>query len=371
MSELGKDIKKLGFGLMRLPAQDQAIDVEQVKKMVDKFMAAGFSYFDTAYVYGNGASENAARDALVKRYPRDSFQLADKMPLFHVKSEADYEPLFRESLERAGVDYFDFYLMHNMSGDAIQKVEETNGWAFMRGLKESGRAKHIGFSFHGTPEDLDGVLTRHPEVEFVQLQVNYADWENPDVRSRECVETCRKHGKPIVIMEPVKGGSLAGLNNEIRGIFTKANPEASIPSWAIRYAASIDGVITVLSGMSNEAQMEDNISYMKDFQPLTDEERGVIAEALEAMAKIPQIPCTGCRYCVDDCPMQINIPGFFRTYNTYLMFAGEQSFKNGYARTASRGGKASDCVECGSCEEHCPQHLEIRDLLKKIAAAAE
>ena len=368
MAFLGENIAKLGFGLMRLPSEGEKIDIEQVKIMVDKFIEAGFTYFDTAYVYGNGDSERAARDALVKRYPREAFQLADKMPLFIVKSKEDYPKYFAESLERAGVDYFDFYLLHNMTGDAIDLVENTGGWEFMRKIKDEGRAKHIGFSYHGTPETLDEVLCRHPEVEFVQLQVNYIDWEDPRVRSRECLEVCRKHSKPVVIMEPVKGGLLAGMNDEVRSMFREANPTASVSSWAVRYCASLDGIITVLSGMSNVQQMEDNVSYMKDFKKLTENEREVIARVVDVMRKIPQIACTACRYCVDDCPQKIDIPGVFRAYNSYMLFANADSFKRDYERVVSRGGSAADCIACGTCEEHCPQHLPIRELLSKVVS---
>lgn len=367
MSFLGENIAKLGFGLMRLPGEGEQIDIEQVKTMVDRFLEAGFTYFDTAYVYGNGASERAARDALVKRYPRDRFQLADKMPLFIVKAAEDYPKFFAESLERTGVEYFDFYLLHNMTGDAIKLVEDTDGWGFMRKIKEEGKAKHIGFSYHGTPEALDEVLARHPEVEFVQLQVNYIDWDDPKVRSRECVEVCRKYSKPIVIMEPVKGGLLAGMTDEVRAIFNEADPSASVPSWAVRYCASLDGVVTVLSGMSNIAQVEDNTSYMRNFAPLTQSERGVIDRVVDVMRKIPQIACTACRYCTDGCPQKIDIPAIFRAYNNYTLFANPDAFKRDYERAVSKGGSAADCVACGSCEEHCPQHLPIRELLETVA----
>jgi predicted aldo/keto reductase-like oxidoreductase len=366
------DIPKLGFGFMRLPMKDHdVIDIEQVKKMVDIFLNRGFTYFDTAYVYNNGKSEEALRESLVERYPRDSFQIATKMPLWAVNSPEDYEVRFQESLDRLGVDFLDFYLLHNLSGDRIDATENLGGWDFMKKIKEDGRAKHIGFSFHDTAERLDEILTKHPEAEFVQLQINYADWEDSKVQSRLCYEVARKHGKPIIIMESIKGGSLAALTPEISDMFKKSNPEMSVASWAMRYCASLDGILTVLSGMSNLEQVLDNTEYMSDFRPLTDSEREVIAEVVEALNSIPTIPCTDCRYCVDDCPQEIGIPRIISTINEYTLYNNLPGSQRGYSFATGRGGKASDCIECGTCESHCPQQIEIINAMKKAAELFE
>lgn len=371
MSYLGEDIKKLGFGFMRLPMNGEEVDIEQTKKMVDHYMDLGFTYFDTAYVYMNGKSEMAIRDAVVKRYPRESFQLATKMPLHPIKEYADYQPIFDESLRRTEAGYFDFYLLHALNKDSYKKAEETGGWDFVQEMKKKGLVKHAGFSFHDSAAVLDEILTRHPEAEFVQLQINYADWESENVQSRQCYEVARKHGKPVIIMEPVKGGSLAVMSEELENKFKSYNPEASVASWAVRYAASLDGLVTVLSGMSNEEQLNDNTSFMKDFKPLTDEERQVIAEVVDIFNKAPKIPCTACQYCVDDCPMKINIPRLFSTMNHYMTFGNKEADKRSYENAVKDRGRASECLHCGSCESHCPQHLEIIKELEKIAATFE
>ena len=266
---LGESIKKLGFGLMRLPMLGEEIDIEQVKKMADTFMSKGFTYFDTAYVYIGGKSEVALKEAVVDRYPRDSFQCATKLPLWDLMGAAEMESTFQESLDRAGLKYYDFYLLHAMDHTKVKKADEIDAWGFMKRIKEEGRAKHIGFSFHSTPEELEGILLAHPEMEFVQLQINYADWENPAVQSKKCYEVARKFNKPVIIMEPVKGGMLATPPASVLQVLNQAEPDSSAASWAIRFAASLDGIITVLSGMSSVAQMQDNISYMKDFHGLT------------------------------------------------------------------------------------------------------
>lgn len=375
---LGSEIPKLGFGLMRLPTVGQGgffadIDVEQVKGMVDKFIAAGFTYFDTAYVYANGKSEMAARDALIKRYPRESFQLATKLPMGKISTAADMRPLFETSLERTQAGYFDFYLLHALGEDSFELSEKVGAWQFLQELKAEGLIKHAGFSFHDTAVVLDRILTAHPEAEFVQLQINYADWENEESRaqSRRCYEVARKHGKPVIIMEPIKGGTLAEMNAEVTGIFKAAKPDKSIASWALRYAASLEGVITVLSGMSNLAQMEDNLDTMIDFQPLNSSERAVVDQVVGVLKSIPTIACTACQYCVPDCPQKINIPGIFSVSNDLRIFGNLNSAKGGYHWVTSHGGKASDCIACGNCEAVCPQHLPIIDLLKEAAATFE
>lgn len=368
---LGENIKKLGFGLMRLPMNGEEIDIEQVKKMADNFMAKGFTYFDTAYVYIGGKSEVALKEAVVDRYPRDSFQCASKLPLFDMKEASEMEPVFQTSLTRAGLEYYDFYLLHALNRDLAKKADELGAWQFVQQKKTEGKVKHIGFSFHDSAEVLDEILTNHPEAEFVQLQINYADWDSENVQSRKCYEVARKHNKPVIIMEPVKGGSLATMTPEVQQLFKSARPDMSVPSWAVRFAASLEGVITVLSGMSNEAQLEDNTSYMENFEPLTDADREVVGKAVDILNNIPTIPCTGCKYCVDGCPQRINIPGIFRAMNGLTLYNNIDSSKGDYGYATKDGGKASDCLQCGSCENHCPQHIEIIETLKKCAATFE
>ncbi|MBC7959567.1 MAG: aldo/keto reductase [Vallitaleaceae bacterium] len=368
---LGSDIPKLGFGLMRLPMIGEEIDMEQTMKMVDHYMDCGFTYFDTAYVNIGGKSEVAAREALVKRYPRESFQLATKMPVWMVKKYEDFQPLFDTQLERTGATYFDYYLLHALDRSRIDELDTLGGWDFVKAMKEKGLIKHFGFSFHDTAEYLDQILTKHPEAEFVQLQINYADWEDETNQSRLCYEVARKHNTPIIIMEPVKGGSLAAMTPEIQGLFKAANPDLSIASWAIRYAASLEGIVTVLSGMSNMAQIEDNVQYMTDFQPLVEAERQVIANVLEELSKVPTVPCTACKYCVDDCPQKIDIPGIFSGYNNYKIYGDLNGSKGHYNWITENGGKASTCIACGLCESHCPQHIAIIDTLKEVAEVLE
>ena len=368
---LGESIKKLGFGLMRLPMLGEEIDIEQVKKMADTFMSKGFTYFDTAYVYIGGKSEVALKEAVVDRYPRDSFQCATKLPLWDLMGAAEMESTFQESLDRAGLKYYDFYLLHAMDHTKVKKADEIDAWGFMKRIKEEGRAKHIGFSFHDSAGVLEGILASHPEVEFVQLQINYADWEDDNVQSRKCYEVARKYNVPVIIMEPVKGGSLATMPEEIQKLYREANPELSVPSWAVRYAASLDGVITVLSGMSNEEQLNDNVSYMENFQPLSDAERETVQKAVEILNTLPTIPCTGCKYCVDGCPQKINIPGIFEAMNEYILYNNLERAKHSYENAVKEGGKASDCIQCGACEAHCPQHIGIIETLEKAAATLE
>lgn len=373
MSEnyLGKDIPKLGFGLMRLPMNGSEIDIEQTTTMVDRFMEAGFTYFDTAFSYINGKSEEVVKEVLVKRYPRESFQLATKLPNWMVKKPEDCQKLFDTQLERTGAGYIDFYLLHALNKEAAIRMEENGAWEFGKQMKEKGLVKHFGFSYHDNAENLDFILSRHPEAEFVQLQINYYDWDSTDVQSRACYEVARKHNVPVIIMEPVKGGSLAVMRPEIQDIFKKAKPEMSIASWAIRYAASLDGVITVLSGMSNTQQMEDNLSYMTKFEPLSEDERKVIEQVVDEMKKIPLIPCTSCKYCVEDCPQKINIPDIFRSYNDYKLYNNKDGAKWHYKMATQNRGKASDCISCASCEGHCPQHIGIIENLQEIASVFE
>ena len=374
MSEsLGKGNCKLGFGFMRLPKLEGGeIDIEQTKKMVDLFMEGGGTYFDTAYVYDNGKSEEAIREAVVKRYPRDSFTLATKLnAAMHCNDEESAKQQFYTSLERTQAGYFDFYLLHALQRSNIDKYNNYHLWDFVKEQKEKGLIKHVGFSFHAGPKLLDKLLTEHPDVEFVQLQLNYADWENPKVTSRANYEVARKHGKSIVVMEPVKGGSLAKPDKEIEQMFRAYSPDMSAASWAIRFAASLDGILTVLSGMSNVEQMQDNLSYMKDFKPLGEDEQEIIRKAQRILGQSSTIPCTACHYCTEGCPMQIPIPDIFSALNLQLGNGQLDEAKKAYLSATADCGKATDCIECGQCEGACPQHIAIIDSLKKAAEALE
>ncbi len=369
---LDMNIKKLGFGLMRLPMIGEEIDVEQVKQMVDLFLSKGFTYFDTAYGYHDGHSEEIAKIALVDRHPRESFQLATKLPAWAGPTTAqEAKDMFTTSLRRAGVDYFDFYLLHNLGAGRTESFDRFGLWDFLAEQKKEGKIRHLGFSIHATADYLDKVLDQHPEMEFVQIQVNYSDWENGIIQSRRNYEVARKHGKPVVIMEPVKGGSLANLPAQAAEILKKANPAASQASWAIRFAASLEGVVTVLSGMSTLEQMKDNLSFMEGFKPLGADERATLEEARAVLATVPQIPCTDCKYCVKDCPQNISIPDVFKIMNDYAIYKDMKSAQATYGFTTMQNGKASSCVACGSCESVCPQSIGVIDELKKAAATLE
>lgn len=357
----GENTPKLGFGLMRLPKlKSGKIDIEQTKKMVDLFMEAGLTYFDTAYVYDGGDSERAAKAALVDRYPRESFTLCTKLCAWMgAHDEKSAKQQFYTSLERTGAGYFDYYLLHALQSGNYKKYDEYGIWDFVKEQKAKGLIRHWGFSFHATPELLDQLLTDHPDVEFVQLQLNYADWENPSVESRRCYEVARKHGKSITVMEPIKGGQLASPPTEVQKIFREANPSASFASWAVRYAASLDGIITVLSGMSNVEQMEDNLSYMKDFRPLNPAEQDAIRRAQEVLHGVKSIPCTACHYCTNGCPMQIPIPEIFAARNKQILWGQLEQGNGDYAALAEKGSVAGDCIACGQCESACPQQIDV------------
>ncbi len=368
MAYLGENIKKLGFGLMRLPKEGDVIDIEQVKKMVDRFLVSGFTYFDTAWAYPG--SEDAIRQALVERYPRECFQLATKNAAWiNCKTRDEAISQFETSLKQTGAGYFDFYLLHNLGESRTKFFDDFDMWSFVQEKKKEGLIKHVGFSFHSTPDELEAILTAHPEMEFVQLQINYADWESSAIQSKGCYEVARKHGKPVIIMEPVKGGLLATPPQPVEDILKAANPTASLASWAIRFAASLDGVITVLSGMSSEEQMEDNLSYMEHFQPLCAAEQETIRKAQTALTKVPLIPCTICNYCAKVCPNNIGISGSFTAMNALTIY-GQKDFAIGQQNLLVNGhGKkrASECSKCGACEKVCPQHIAIRKELIKVA----
>ena len=364
---LGKDTFKLGFGLMRLPRlENDEIDIPQVSQMVDRFLEAGGTYFDTAFAYGG--SEEAIRKALVERYPRDRYTLATKLIAFGENlDEAELKRETAVSLERTGAGYFDYYLLHALQRNNVGNYEKYHLWDHVKELKAKGLIRHYGFSFHADPDLLEELLRDHPDVEFVQLQINYADWENPGVAARRNWEICKAHGKPVTIMEPVKGGVLADPIPAVKAIFDRADPNRSYASWALRYAASLDNIIAVLSGMSDLAQMEDNLASMRDFQPLNKEERQVIAQAQAALDQDQSIPCTACHYCTKGCPMNIPIPEIFTVQNRKK---GSVEFRTRreYTIVTAQRGKASDCIQCGQCEAACPQHLPIIQLLDDCRA---
>lgn len=363
-------MKKLGFGLMRLPTLDgdySKIDLERVKEMVDLFMSHGYTYYDTAYVYHGGFSEVAFRECVVKRYPRDSFTVTTKLPLFGKPDRAGMEKIFNESITRLGVDYIDYYWLHALGRDSYQYALEVGAFDYLRELKAEGKIKHMGFSFHDNAETLDKILTEQPDVEFVQLQINYLDWEDKGVQSRLCYEVAEKHGKPVIVMEPIKGGALANPPHAAEKLLKDANPDASCASWAVRFTASLPNVMVVLSGMSELWQVEDNVAYMDDFQPITDTERKVIEQVAEKIKFA--IPCTACRYCCDGCPMSINIPEIFAIYNEMKRdFRKKREAIDKYKELVKTSGKADDCIGCEQCVNACPQHLDIPRLLAECAA---
>ena len=360
---------KLGFGLMRLPQKNDQIDIAQVCRMADAYLEAGMTYFDTAYVYHGGHSEEAVKEALAKRHPRENYTVATKLPAWCMKDESDRDRIFNEQLDRCGLDYFDFYLLHSIedggNGETYERLDCFN-WGLQK--KAEGKIRHFGFSFHGSPQYLNQILDRHPEVEFVQIQLNYADWNNPVVRSGELYQILLERNIPMVIMEPVKGGTLAKLKPELEAKFRTVRPQDSIASWALRFVGSLPGVMTILSGMSEEAQMLDNIRTFKNFEPLCEEEKALIEEVRNEMLNVPQIGCTSCRYCTDGCPMKIAIPDVFRAVNTMRLYNETFRPKNFYNGIIGQGhGRASDCIACGQCEGVCPQHLPIIKLLKEAS----
>ena len=371
--------KKLGFGLMRLPQNDPSnaadVDVKQVCEMIDLFMEKDFTYFDTAWMYNAFASENVVKEALTSRYPRESFTLATKLHAGFFNSLEDRDKVFNAQLEKTGAGYFDYYLLHGIEEGMLPKYEQYDVFNWVLEKKAQGLVKHAGFSFHDKAELLDKILTDHPQMEFVQLQINYLDWESQWIQSRACYEVCVKHGKPVIVMEPVKGGTLAKIPEEAEKLFKEKDPNMSVPSWAIRFVASLENVMVVLSGMSNVAQMKDNLSYMENFQPLTEEEKALCFKVADVINSQIAIPCTACHYCTEGCPMHIAIPEYFSLYNEDMREHLEEkgwtvNFTN-YGLLTRNFGKASECIECGQCEGVCPQHLTIIDFLKQVSVHFE
>ena len=363
-TEWGKE--KFGFGLMRLPKKDNEIIIPEVCEMVDNFMAKGFTYFDTAYVYQG--SEVAFKKAVVDRYPRESYTVATKMAGWLLGPDKTPQDMFNEQLERTGVSYFDYYLLHSMQPTRIEMYEENGCWDFCEKMKAEGKIRYFGFSFHGDEKLLDELLTAHPEVDFVQLQLNYVDWDNEIIRAGANYEVAVKHGKDVIVMEPVKGSILANLRPEFAEKLSALDPKASQASFALRFAASLPGVKMILSGMSTPEQMEDNLKTFTDFKPLSEEEKAVLQEITEGFNALPTIPCTGCSYCTKGCPMSINIPEIFKLYNAYLTFGEHSRPHLNYKTLLTLGsGRVSDCLKCGQCEAACPQHINIIERLEEMA----
>ena len=358
---------KLGFGFLRLPHNDPKdpadVDVETTKQMVDLYLQRGFRYFDTAYTYLNGKSEETLRHALVERYPRQDFMIADKLPCGALRDGKKAEDIFAEQLVRCGVDFFDVYLLHGLDGEDAAFAEEQGCFAFLQELKQNGKVRYTGFSFHDTADVLDRILTSHPEVDVVQIQLNYLDWENEIIQSRACWEVCRKHGKPIIVMEPVKGGTLAGIPAEAEKLFCGEHPAHR----AIRFAASQEGVALVLSGMSTMEQVAENTAFMASFVPLTEEETQVLKTAAEIIRSAVAIPCTGCFYCTEGCPAGIPIPQYFSLYNERKRDGWQVNAEDRYQALLNKYPPAKDCMFCGHCQQNCPQKLRIPELLKQVS----
>ena len=374
-----KIMSKLGMGLMRLPLMDEndqtSIDYEEVNKMVDAYMDAGFDYFDTAFVYHEGVGEAAFRKCVVERYPRESFKIATKLPLFVITEESQLEPIFAQQLENCGVDYIDYYMLHNVSGFTENAWKNVDLYSFIQKKKEEGYIKHIGISTHGNAEFLEEILFDHPELEFVLLQINYLDWEDEGIESRKCLEVARKYNKQVMIMEPYKGGFLADVPEEAEKIMKEYNPNRSVVSWAMRFVANIEDVEVVLTGASNLEQLESNIQEFNDADPLNDEEMEIISQVSEIINSNITVDCTKCRYCVDTCPEDIDIAKIFDLYNKHKLLETDEwtQFGNAYLNYSKLDGVgiASDCIECENCIEECPQQINIPEVLKDVAKTFE
>lgn len=365
--------KNFGFGCMRLPMKGDEVDTTQMNDMVDYFIANGFNYFDTAHGYLGGKSETALRESLVKRYPREQYILTNKLSTHFFQKEEEILPLFEQQLATCGVTYFNFYLMHAQDGAIFEKFKRCQAYETALLLKEQGKIRHLGISFHDKADVLERILTEYPQVEIVQIQFNYVDYEDASVESRKVYEVCEKHGKPVIVMEPVKGGSLVNLPQEAQQVFDDLHADMSNASYAIRFAAGFPNICMVLSGMSDMTQMQDNISYMKDFHPLSDLEKEAVQKVCNIFRSMNMISCTGCHYCVldNDCPKHIQIPELFACYNEKTTFHNWNQDYYYHNILTRNHGKASDCIKCGKCEKICPQHLPIRMFLQDVAKEFE
>lgn len=362
--------KNFGFGCMRLPMKNNDVDLIEFSAMIDIFIENGFNYFDTAHGYVGGKSETALRECLVKRYTRDQYILTNKLSTHFFEKQEDIRPLFENQLQACGVDYFDYYLMHAQSDDIFAKFKRCEAYETALEIKKEGKIKHFGISFHDKASVLEQILIEYPQIEVVQIQFNYLDYEDPAVESRKCYEVCRKYGKPVIVMEPTKGGNLVNLPDQAK-VLLETLHGGSIASFAIRFAAGFEGVMMVLSGMSNMEQMQDNISYMRNFQPLSCIEQEAINQVCKVLKEQNLIPCTACRYCTDDCPMRIAIPDLFACLNAKKVFHNWNTDYYYHNVHTVHNGKASDCIKCGKCEKICPQHLKIRELLVDVAEEFE
>jgi len=368
--------KKFGFGCMRLPMKDGEVDTAEFSEMIDLFLENGFCYFDTAHGYVSGKSETALKECLTSRYPRDRYLLTNKLSTHFFEKEEQIRPLFENQLTACGVDYFDYYLMHAQSADIFAKFQHCRAYEIALELKEEGKIRHFGISFHDKASVLEQILKEYPQIEVVQIQFNYVDYDDPAVQSRQCYEVCRKYHKPVIVMEPCKGGNLSNLPEDAQKVFDelqkgKGAEKVSNASYAIRFAAGFEGIMMVLSGVSNREQMEDNISFMKDFEPLTEEEQKAVHRVCDSFRSKNMIPCTACRYCTDGCPKKISIPDLFACLNAKKVFRNwNTDYYYNNVHTVNNG-KASECIQCGKCEAVCPQHLNIRELLKDVAEEFE
>lgn len=360
----------IGFGLSRLPhLEDGSVDMEKLITLVDRYMASGYHNFETAFIYEKGKSELAFKEAVSSRYPRESFWLTDKFPLQIHKGPDKWDELFRTSLERTGLEYIDLYYLHAMDWGYLEEYDSKGIWDFMLKLKAEGKVKHIGFSTHDKADFIDEFLTRHPEVEYVQIQLNWRDWENVDIQARKCYEVIRKHGKKLTVMEPLRGGNLGAIKPELCKMLTDVRPDASIASWGLRFAGSWDGVEVVHSGMNDMFQLEDNLKTFENWEYMGDEEKALLGKLVYELEKTPSVDCTACGYCVDGCPVRINIPRIIKLYNEYLVYGDLARARRAYpfeCEALKGRGLPNECIECGQCEKICTQHLNIIQVLKDI-----
>ncbi len=368
-------MKPLGFGLMRLPQKDNPtwnnVDMDESRRLIDRFLEKGFTYFDTAYVYQGGLNESLFGELVASRYERERFTVTTKMPVFAIKTAEDYPRIFAEQLERCKVSYFDYYLLHALNRNTYQKAMETGAFDFIARMKAEGKIRCIGFSYHDDAETLEKILSEHPEIELVQLQLNYLDWEDEKVQGRLCHEVCVRHGVKVAVMEPLKGGALIRIPEKAAERLQEAVFSRSIPDWGLRFAANLENVIVVLSGMSTFEQVEENTDVFDTMSPLTDGELAALRETADIIRESIAVPCTACSYCTDSCPSKINIPALFTLYNNHHRFGMLPSYRDRFADIAKKGGKPSDCIECRACEEHCPQKIAVADELKKVKEAFE